>query len=195
MGPPRSAPPAGALRACRRPRGGAVRLDLQGERHLPPAHGRPIPHHHRQDRAVPPELAQGVPRRPNFNLAAIDVWTGTELWEEDLGGLGGSAHSAPTVAHGVVYIGVGGESNTIFAVNASTGATIWSYNTGSSAIGGSAVVGGGRVYFSALTVDVARHLEEPPEGFKRQLTCGNGRTSRSEGQCTWLYTIRTQTRW
>jgi outer membrane protein assembly factor BamB len=85
-----------------------------------------------------------------FDLAAIDVRAGTELWEKDLGT--GSAHSAPMVAHGVVYIGLGDyENSTMFAVNASTGAIIWSYDTGVQTIEGSAVVKGDRVYFSALT--------------------------------------------
>ena len=47
------------------PVGGAVRPDLPRERHLPSPHRRALADHHRQDRAVPPEPAPGVPGRPH----------------------------------------------------------------------------------------------------------------------------------
>ena len=41
----------------------------------------------------------------------------------------GDRESSPAVANGVVY--VGSEDNNVYALNASTGAKLWSYATGS----------------------------------------------------------------
>ncbi len=41
---------------------------------------------------------------------------------------GGAVHSSPALADGVVYVGSEGDS--LYALNASTGAKLWSYRTG-----------------------------------------------------------------
>src|SRR5580704_9263894 len=58
-----------------------------------------------------------------YELVALNAATGAELWIN----VGCCAYSAPAVANGVVYVGsdVG-----IWAVNASTGALLWSYAAG-----------------------------------------------------------------
>jgi outer membrane protein assembly factor BamB len=47
---------------------------------------------------------------------------------------------SPAVANGVVY--VGSDHGTVYALNASTGATLWSYTTGGSSFGSPAVANG-----------------------------------------------------
>ena len=54
-----------------------------------------------------------------------------------------ATESSPAVANGVVYIG--SDDNNVYALNASTGALLWSYNTGN-AVGASAAVANGVVY-------------------------------------------------
>jgi outer membrane protein assembly factor BamB len=51
--------------------------------------------------------------------------------------------SSPAVANGVVY--VGSYDNNVYALDASTGAKLWSYTTGN-AIGSSPTVANGVVY-------------------------------------------------
>ncbi|HSY65168.1 MAG TPA: PQQ-binding-like beta-propeller repeat protein [Terriglobales bacterium] len=57
-----------------------------------------------------------------------------------------SVFSSPAVTNGVVY--VSSEDGSVFALNARTGATLWSYSTG--AYVGSVAVANGAVYFSTF---------------------------------------------
>ena len=54
--------------------------------------------------------------------------------------------SSPAVANGVVY--VGSADHNVYALNASTGALLWSYATGSY-VDGSSIVANGVVYFGS----------------------------------------------
>ena len=49
-------------------------------------------------------------------------------------------NSSPAVANGVVY--VGSDDNNVYALNASTGALLWSYTTGSTVVSSPAVANG-----------------------------------------------------
>ena len=48
--------------------------------------------------------------------------------------------SSPAVANGVVY--VGSDDNNVYALNATTGAKLWSYTTGGDVVSSPAVVNG-----------------------------------------------------
>ena len=52
--------------------------------------------------------------------------------------------SSPAVANGVVYFG--SDDNNVYALNANTGAKLWSYATGSLAVASSPAVANGVVY-------------------------------------------------
>ena len=67
----------------------------------------------------------------------------------------GPPESSPAVANGFVYVGsptippfAGGPSNAVYALNASTGAILWSYTTGSAVVSSPAVANG-VVYFGS----------------------------------------------
>ena len=49
-------------------------------------------------------------------------------WKFDLGSMAGQ-FSSPAVANGVVYVG-SSDNDSVYAVNASTGAKLWSFTTG-----------------------------------------------------------------
>ena len=56
--------------------------------------------------------------------------------------------SSPAVANGVVY--VGSLDNNVYALNASTGAKLWSYTTGGPIYYSSPAVANGMVYVGSL---------------------------------------------
>lgn len=55
---------------------------------------------------------------------------------------GNSVTSSPTVANGVVYVGSDFPDNTVYALNARTGAKLWSYTPGDVVSSSPAVVNG-----------------------------------------------------
>jgi hypothetical protein len=85
-------------------------------------------------------------------------------WENPIASVTLNTGSSPTVVNGVVYVGsgpygtnavyIGSEDNNVYALNASTGAKLWSYTTGSVVNSSPAVAngvgyvstGGGNVY-------------------------------------------------
>jgi glucose dehydrogenase len=81
---------------------------------------------------------------------ALNASTGAGLWgtclkQEPFGGclgyaLGSQVDSSPAVANGVVY--VGSDDGDLYALNASTGAILWSYTTGGPVTSSPAVVNG-----------------------------------------------------
>jgi outer membrane protein assembly factor BamB len=80
---------------------------------------------------------------------ALDALNGTLKWTCEL--YVSATYNSPAVANGIVYVGCGG--NTFYALDAQTGETIWTYETGSS--GGSApTVADGIVYVGSLTKGV-----------------------------------------
>jgi outer membrane protein assembly factor BamB len=78
-------------------------------------------------------------------LRAFDAASGSIVWTRQLGQ--SSATSAPTVFQGVVYTGGSGSGGTAYAVNAATGAVIWSVPVANGAESSPAVTGDG-VYLS-----------------------------------------------
>lgn len=75
---------------------------------------------------------------------ALDAGTGYEIWESQ-DDIGVDDNSAPAVANGLVY--VGSTDGNLYALNASTGQTVWSYPAGE--INSSPAVANGLVYVSA----------------------------------------------
>jgi outer membrane protein assembly factor BamB len=61
---------------------------------------------------------------------------------------GGGVNSSPAVANGVVYVGSG--DGNVYALNASTGALVWSYATGGGVYFSSPAVSNGVVYVGSM---------------------------------------------
>ena len=80
---------------------------------------------------------------------ALDASNGTLKWTREI--YLSSTNNSPAVANGIVYVGCGG--NTFSALDAQTGATIWTYQTGPSD-GSAPTVAGGIVYVGTLTKGV-----------------------------------------
>lgn len=72
--------------------------------------------------------------------SALDRTTGKILWQTPDPTPGALDAGAMTVANGVVY--AGSMSGYMYALNAATGAILWSFNSGGSVIGGPAIVDG-----------------------------------------------------
>jgi outer membrane protein assembly factor BamB len=95
-----------------------------------------------------PTVAAGIVYVTSWDhtLDAFDAATGTSLWTVAIGrlGLGGAEVSSPAVADGVVYVGSidYGAGNSLYAFNATTGASLWGVNTGGAVESSPAVVGG-----------------------------------------------------
>jgi outer membrane protein assembly factor BamB len=83
------------------------------------------------------------------NACALDALNGTLKWTREL--YVSATYNSPAVANGIVYVGCGG--NTFYALDAQTGATVWTYETGSSD-GSAPTVAGGIVYVGSLTKGV-----------------------------------------
>ena len=64
---------------------------------------------------------------------------------------GGQVYSSPAVANGIVY--VGSVNDTLYALNATTGALLWSYTTGNW-IYSSPTVANGVVYIGSYDYNV-----------------------------------------
>jgi len=64
---------------------------------------------------------------------------------------GGGALSSPAVANGVVYVG---SFDNVYALNASTGAKLWSFTTGFGGVGSSPAVANGVVYVGSFDNNV-----------------------------------------
>src|SRR6516225_4175990 len=62
------------------------------------------------------------------------------LWKYNTTGY--YVYSSPAVANGVVYLGSYGPDNSVYALNAGTGALLWKYNTGSNVYSSPAVANG-----------------------------------------------------
>jgi len=108
-----------------------------------------------------PAVANGVVYvgADDYNLYALDAFTGAKLWTYRTGFV---VRSAPAVANGVVY--VGSYDKNVYALNASTGAELWSYATGGE-VESSPAVADGVVYigsddgnFYALNADTGQLL-------------------------------------
>ncbi len=83
--------------------------------------------------------ANGVVYLPGRELyEARDARTGAGLWDFGLA----DAYSSAAVANGVLYVGEGYPGTSVYAVDASTGAKLWSFSTGSSVLSSPAVVNG-----------------------------------------------------
>lgn len=95
--------------------------------------------------SAPPVLVDGVIYvAANESLMAIDAATGAVLWRFKAG-VSGYGTTSPTVANGIVYVAAY-NPGTLYAVNAKTGAQLWTYSY--VAGGGAPTVAGGLVYFS-----------------------------------------------
>ena len=101
-----------------------------------------------------PAVANGVVYVGSWdgNVYALNASTGAKLWSYNIGGLY-TVTSSPAVANGVVYVGSGDnvppvlpDTDIIYALNASTGAKLWSYDieggSGFGAVSSPAVVDG-----------------------------------------------------
>jgi hypothetical protein len=80
--------------------------------------------------------------------------TNNLLWSYTTYGL---VESSPTVADGVVYVGSlgsNGRQGSVYALDASTGNKIWSYQTGSNYVYSSPAVAGGDVYIGSFDGNV-----------------------------------------
>jgi outer membrane protein assembly factor BamB len=75
---------------------------------------------------------------------------GNIKWTRDISG---SDYSSPAVADGIVFTGSDEGMGKFYALDAKTGATIWSYETGSGS-GSAPTVAGGIVYVGSLTKGV-----------------------------------------
>ena len=78
-----------------------------------------------------PAVANGVVYvgNENFKVYALKASTGARLWSRNV--IGVRADSSPAVANGVVYIGSAYHNvHALNALNAKTGALLWSYATG-----------------------------------------------------------------
>jgi uncharacterized repeat protein (TIGR01451 family) len=62
------------------------------------------------------------------NVDALDAGTGTLLWTYTVPGQSSNIVSSPAVANGLVYFG--SDDGKVYALNASTGAVLWSFVTG-----------------------------------------------------------------
>lgn len=86
-------------------------------------------------------------------LYALNATSGVHLWNYTMGPSISprEVHSSPAVANGVVYVGYGWghwtENGMLYAVNASTGELIWSYNTTETMVNTSPAVAEGLVFF------------------------------------------------
>ena len=80
---------------------------------------------------------------------ALDALNGTLKWTREL--YVSSTNNSPAVSNGIVYVGCG--DNTFHALDAETGATIWTYETGSSSDSAPSVAGG-IVYVGSQTKGV-----------------------------------------
>ncbi len=69
------------------------------------------------------------------SVEALKASTGEFIWKTGVGGA-----YPPIVANGVVYVGT--VNDAVYALNARTGASLWSYTTGNSIISSPAVVNG-----------------------------------------------------
>lgn len=74
----------------------------------------------------------------NGEVAAIKASSGVVLWTASIGAL-----SSPALAKGVLYVGSGDDN--LYALNESTGATLWTVTTGA-AVESSPAVGAGQVF-------------------------------------------------
>ncbi len=85
---------------------------------------------------------------------ALKAATGALVWQRPIGTLSStqdSSTSTPAVANGVVYIGLGNNSperGELYAVNANTGASLWTYRV-AGRIDSSPAVANGVVYFGS----------------------------------------------
>jgi glucose dehydrogenase len=73
----------------------------------------------------------------NAGVYALNATTGAKVWNYTTGG---SVHSSPAVANGVVY--VGSFDNNVYALNATTGANVWTFTTGGNVESSPAVANG-----------------------------------------------------
>lgn len=83
-----------------------------------------------------------------MGVLAINAATGAQLWANSTMGGGGTESSgqAPAVANGIVY--ANGGDNQVYAFNAQTGATLWTYNP-HSGLDSLPTVANGIVYIAA----------------------------------------------
>jgi outer membrane protein assembly factor BamB len=94
-----------------------------------------------------PAVANGVVYVGNpVELYGLNVSTGAVTWVWTGANGFGLVGGAPSVANGIVYIG--SEDNNLYAINASTHATIWNYTTGNYVTLSPAIVNG-VVYFAS----------------------------------------------
>jgi len=79
---------------------------------------------------------------------ALDAFTGTVIWRFTAGD---TVYSSPTVVNGVVYIG--GDLTTdgaVYALNAVSGAKLWSFSTGNLWVYSTPAVANGVVYVGSF---------------------------------------------
>jgi len=85
-------------------------------------------------------------------LHAVNIATGTKAWSRPLGG-STSTEASPAYADGRVFCGGGSPwgtgSNNLYCFDATTGATIWTFDTGGKACGTPAIVGN-RLYYGSM---------------------------------------------
>jgi outer membrane protein assembly factor BamB len=83
----------------------------------------------------------------NYNVWALSAGTGATVWKSSaVGSINHRWGTTPSVANGMVYVGVGGD---VRALSAATGAAIWSYQPNADDAG-SPIVANGVVYVGSL---------------------------------------------
>ncbi len=105
-------------------------------------------HRDNMQRWNPDETVLGV-----NNVASLQL-----MWQSGVCCGGGFGLAPPAVANGVVYVGCGSSNGdfapaAVYALNASTGATLWSYTTGGQ-VWGSPAVANGVVYVGSFDSNV-----------------------------------------
>ncbi len=85
-------------------------------------------------------------------LYVFDAATGDLVWSFTTATSGYNMPSSPAVVNGIVYFGAGYADDNIYALNANTGALLWSYYTGSP-MTSSPVVSNGVVYIGVTNTD------------------------------------------
>jgi outer membrane protein assembly factor BamB len=104
---------------------------------------------------------------PDGEVFALDAATGAEIWDN---AAGDDMESAPAVANGMVYVGVG---RSVAAFNAATGTKVWENNNVARNTTSSPTVAGGVVYLGSLTTVYALNAATGAQIWAIPAGCGS----------------------
>jgi uncharacterized protein YjbI with pentapeptide repeats/outer membrane protein assembly factor BamB len=93
-----------------------------------------------QSAAWTPTIADGVVYISGGDVSAVKASSGRQLWSVDPTATSGCDGGQPAVTDGVAYVTCG--DGNLYALNAATGATLWSYSNGGNDLMSPAVAGG-----------------------------------------------------